>query len=55
MSFLYKTNKERYDFGFLETDLASGKIITIRPANKKEMIWAEKELDKHLNSFKEMK
>jgi len=37
MSSIYKVNGERFDYGFLQRDLAAGKSFFIRPATKEEL------------------
>ena len=45
MSSIYTVEgRFRFDWGFVQRDLASGKSVTIRPATPEEMKWAQAKL-----------
>jgi len=44
MSSIYKEDKTRYDYGFLQRDLEYGHSIEIRQATNNEIQWANKKL-----------
>jgi len=44
MSSIYTTRGERYDWGFMQRDLANNKSIHIRPATKEEILVFEGKL-----------
>lgn len=51
MSSIYSETGQRYDWGFVQRDLAEGKTVTIRPASAEEF----REYQIHLDKIQEQR
>ena len=47
MGILYSETGQRYDWGFIQRDLSQGKEVTIKPATREMLDWADKQLSQY--------
>jgi hypothetical protein len=45
MGIMYTESGERYDYGFLESDLCRGVTVVVKPATPEMMAWADRVLE----------